>query len=152
MVFSKKFTNVWLEHPQQMWDMCQMLNIWHISHTKPNLSPFSRCGIWYFFCNIEQYRDKFATVRKRCGIKFIVCLFLSLSFLLQSPLSLTPILSSPLSLTHADANADADADDHFHANVDTDLSLAMVFLFFFFFFLLWFDGFGSNGGGWVRMG
>ena len=139
MVFSKKFTNVWLEHPQQMWDMCQMLNIWHISHTKPNLSPFSRCGIWYFFCNIEQYRDKFATVRKRCGKNFIVCLFLSLPFLRQSPLS-HPILSSPLSLAHADAHADADAhahahaDDHFHANVDADLSLAMVFLFFFFFF------------------
>ena len=130
MVFSKKFTNVWLEHPQQMWDMCQMLNIWHISHTNPNLSPFSRCGILYFFCNIEQYRDKFATVRKRCGIKYIVCLFLSFSFLRQSPLSLTPILSSPLSLTHADAHAD----DHFHANVVADLSLAMVFLFFFFFF------------------
>ena len=128
-----------------MWDMCQMLNIWHISHTKLNLSPLSRCGIWYFFCNIEQYCDKFATVRKRCGIKFNVCLFLSLSFLRQSPLSLTPILSSPLSLTHAD--------DHFHANIDVDLSLAMVFLFFFFFFfLLWFDGFGSDGGGWVRMG
>ena len=129
--------------------MCQMLNIWHISHTKPNLSPFSRCGIWYFFCNIEQYRDKFVTVRKRCGIKFIVCLFLSLSFLRQPPLSLTPILSSPLSLTHADAHADAHVDDHFPANVDADLSLAMVF---FFFLLLWFDGFGSDGGWWVRMG
>ena len=128
--------------------MCQMLNIWHISHTKPNLSPFSRCGILYFFCNIEQYRDKFATVRKRCGKNFIVCLFLSLPFFCQSPLS-HPILSSPLSLAHAHAHAH----DHFHANVDADLSLAMVFLFFFFFFfLLWFDGFGSDGGGWVRMG
>ena len=126
-----------------MWDMCQMLNIWHISHTKPNLSPFSRCGILYFFCNIEQYRDKFTTVQKRCGIKYIVCLFLFLSFLRQSPLPLTPILSSPLSLAHAD--------DHFHANVDANLSLAMVFLFFFFFWL-WFDGFDSDGGGWVRMG
>ena len=28
------------QHPHQMWDMCQMLNIWHISHTKPNFSPF----------------------------------------------------------------------------------------------------------------
>ena len=62
-----------------MWDMCQMLNIWHISHTKPNLSPFSRCGIWYIFCNIEQYCDKFATVRNACGILFILCLFLFLS-------------------------------------------------------------------------
>ena len=131
-----------------MWDMCQMLNIWHISHTKPNLSPFIRCGILYFFSNIEQYRDKFATVRKRCGKNFNHCLFLSLPFLRQSRLS-HPILSSPLSLAHA--HADAHADDHFHANVDADLSLAMVFLFFFF-FLLWFDGFGSDGGGWVRMG
>ena len=70
-------------------------------------------------------------------------------FLRQSPLS-HPILSSPLSLAHAHAHADAHA--HAHANVDADLSLAMVFLFFIFFFLLWFDGFGSDGGGWVRMG
>ena len=62
-----------------MWDMCQMLNIWHISHTKPNLSPFSKCGIWYIFCNIEQYCDKFATVWNACGILFILCLFLFLS-------------------------------------------------------------------------
>ena len=62
-----------------MWDMCRMLNIWHISHTKPNLSPFSRCGIWYIFCNIEQYRDKFAMVPNACGILFILCLFLFLS-------------------------------------------------------------------------
>ena len=77
-----------------MWDMCQMLNIWHISHTKPNLSPFSRCGIWYFLCNIEQYCDKFATVRKRCGILFIVCLFLFLSHFSVSLTSLTPILNA----------------------------------------------------------
>ena len=52
-----------------------MLNIWHISHTKPNLSPFSRCGIWYIFCNIGQYHDKFATVRNVCGILFIYFFF-----------------------------------------------------------------------------
>ena len=111
--------------------MCQMLNIWHISHTKPNLSPFSRCEIWYFFCNIEQYRDKFATVRKRCGILFIVYLFLSLSFLRQSHLSHpNPLLSlSP----HSSLLFHTHADDHFHADVDADLSLAMVFLCFFFF-------------------
>ena len=34
-----------LEHPQQMWDMCQMLNIWHISHTKHKKQDFSRCCI-----------------------------------------------------------------------------------------------------------
>ena len=32
------------EHPQQMWDMCQMLNIWHISHTKQeNQIPIRYC-------------------------------------------------------------------------------------------------------------
>ena len=89
-----------------MWDMCQMLNMWHISHTKPNLSPFSRCGIWYIFCNIEQYHDKFATVRNACGILFILCLFLFLSHISfifsfsNSSLPLSPLshtLSSSLS-------------------------------------------------------
>ena len=41
-----------LEHSQQMWDMCQMLNIWHISHTKPSLIPFIRCCKCYIFCNL----------------------------------------------------------------------------------------------------
>ena len=52
-----------LEHPQQMWDMCQMLNIWHISHTKPSLNPFIRCCKCNIFCNMLQYNHKFATVR-----------------------------------------------------------------------------------------
>ena len=90
-----------------MWDMCQMLNIWHISHTKPNLSPFSKCGIWYIFCNIQQYCDKFAMVWNACGILFILCLFLFLShipFIFSfnnsspppSPLSHISLCSSPL--------------------------------------------------------
>ena len=112
--------------------MCQMLNIWHISHTKLNLSPFSRCGIWYFFCNIEQYCDKFATVRKKCGILFIVCLFLSLSFLRRSPLSLTPILSSQTPTLTALPRP--------HPRPRRSLSSNGFSLFFFFFFWLWFDG------------
>ena len=135
--------------------MCQMLNIWHISHTKPILSPIIRCGICYIFCNIEQYRDKFATVRNKCGIIFIDCLFLSLSHLSVglSSLKPNPLLSlSPQSSLLFHTHADAHADDHFHADADADLSLTMVFLFFFFFFWLWFDRFGSDGGGWVRMG
>ena len=102
-----KLINSLLEHPQQMWDMCQMLNIWHISHTKPNLSPFSRCGILYFFfptlnstvTNLPQYgRD----VGK---ILLFVYFFLSpfsvslLSLTQSSPLlSLSPtptIISTP---------------------------------------------------------
>ena len=137
-----------------MWDLCQMLNIWHISHTKLILSPIIRCGICYIFCNIKQYRDKFATVRNKCGIIFIDCLFLSLSSLRRSQLSQTQ--SSPLSLSPQSSllfhtHTDTHAGDHFHANADADLSLTMVFLFFFFFWL-WFDGFGSDGGGWLRMG
>ena len=59
--------------------MCQMLNIWHISHTKhqklnlsnvPNLKNFATC---------EQYHCKFATVRTKNGIIFIVFLFYFLS-------------------------------------------------------------------------
>ena len=56
-----------------------MLNIWHISHTKhqklnlsnvPNLKNFATC---------EQYHCKFATVRTKNGIIFIVFLFYFLS-------------------------------------------------------------------------
>ena len=133
--------------------MCQILNIWHISHTKSNLSPFSRCEIWYIFCNIEQYCDKFATVRNACDTIFILCLFLSLSSLRRSHLSHpNPLLSlSPQSSLLFHTHTHAHVDDHFHADTNANLSLAMVFLFFFFFWL-WFDGFGFDGGGWVRMG
>ena len=126
-----------------MWDMCQMLNIWHISHTKPNLSPFSICEIWYFFCNIKQYHYKFATVRKKCGILFIVCLFLSLSFLRQSHLSHpNPLLSlSPQSSLLF----------HTHADVDADLSLAMVFFFFFCCGLMGSVLIEVGGFGWARL-
>ena len=81
--------------------MCQMLNIWHIPHTKPNLSPFSRCGIWYIFCNIEQYRDKFATVRNACAY-YLFFVYSSLSHISfsnssppPSPLSHISLCSSP---------------------------------------------------------
>ena len=49
--------------PQQVWQMCQMSNIWHICHTKhkngalwdvPNLKDYTT---WL------QYRCKFATIR-----------------------------------------------------------------------------------------
>ena len=46
----------------------------HIPHQTP-FSPIQQ--MWdmvFFFCNVEQYRDKFAMVRKMCGILFIVCL------------------------------------------------------------------------------
>ena len=66
-----------LEHPQQMWDMCQMLNIWHISHTKPSLTPFIRCCKCYIFYNMLQYSHKFATVRYYVVYGFINFLFLS---------------------------------------------------------------------------
>ena len=39
-----------------MWDMCQMLNIWHISHTKPRLTPFIRCCKCYStIINLQWY-------------------------------------------------------------------------------------------------
>ena len=46
-----------------MWDMCQMLNIWHLSHTKhKNNSPLDIAYVvkLYHLCS---YRCKFATVR-----------------------------------------------------------------------------------------
>ena len=75
---------------------------------------------------------------------------LSLSSLCQSHLSHpNPLLSlSPQSSLLFHTHANAHADDHFHTDTNANLSLAMVFLFFW----LWFDGFGFDGGGWVRMG
>ena len=61
--YIKKIYLLLLEHPQQMWNMCQMLNISHISHTKPSLTPFIRCCKCYIFCNLLQYNHKYATVR-----------------------------------------------------------------------------------------
>ena len=63
-------------------------------------------GYVIFFCNIEQYCDKFATVRNACGILFILCLFLFLSHISfifsfsnssppPSPLSHISLCSSP---------------------------------------------------------
>ena len=80
-----------------MWDLCKMLNIWHISHTKYHLTPFIRCSKCHIFCNMLQYRCKFATVRNQNGIIFNHFLFSFLSLLLSSLysflFSLTPILS-----------------------------------------------------------
>ena len=66
------------------------------THTKPNLSPFSRCGIWYIFCNIEQYHDKFAT--KEMWYK-IYCLFISFSLISPSVSSLSHHALSCLSFS-----------------------------------------------------
>ena len=45
-----------------MWDICQMLNIWHISHPKHHLTPFIKCSKCHFFAtcystltNLAQY-------------------------------------------------------------------------------------------------
>ena len=54
-----------LEHPQQVWQMCQMPNIWHICHTKHQKSLLSDVLNRIKFTTCEQYRCKFATVRTR---------------------------------------------------------------------------------------
>ena len=92
---------MFLEHLQQMWDMCQMLNIWHISHTKHHLTPFIRCSKCHIFCNMLQYRCKFAMVRNQNGISFnnFLFSFLSpLSSLYSFLFSLTGSLSSQPSI------------------------------------------------------
>ena len=131
--------------------MCQMLNIWHISHTKPNLSPFIRCGILYIFSHIAQYRDKFATVRKRCCKIFIHCLFLSPSVSSLSPNPLLSSLSRPRPRPRPRPRRRPRRRSFPRRRRRRSLS-SNGFSVFFFFFLLWFDGFGSDGGRWVRMG
>ena len=75
--------------------MCQMLNIWHISHTKhqklilsnvPNLKNFATC---------KQYHCKFATVQTKNGIIFIVFFILfSLSPLFSLTYVFSPLFST----------------------------------------------------------
>ena len=75
-----------------------MLNIWHISHPKHNLTPFIKCSKCHIFCNMLQYPQNFGMVRTKCGIWFIIFLFeFSLSsyffnwfFLSPHNLSLSP--------------------------------------------------------------
>ena len=46
-----------------MWDICQMLNIWHISHTKQKNSSLSDIAYVVKLYHLCPYRCKFATVR-----------------------------------------------------------------------------------------
>ena len=78
--------------------MCQMLNIWHIWHTKHKNGVLSDVLNVSKFCNSEQYPHKFGTVWTKCDIWFIIFLFdFSLSshffnwfFLSPHNLSLSP--------------------------------------------------------------
>ena len=112
----------------------------HIPHQTPFDPIYQMCHISYFL--------QHATVKSQIcnGTKRVWqtdLFFFYSSFSLISP-SVSPLSPQPSLLFHAHANAYAN--DHFHT--EADLSLAMVF----FFFGLWFDGFSSDGGGWVRMG
>ena len=87
------------EHPQQVWQMCQMPNIWHICHTKhkngalwdvPNLKNYTT---WLQYC------CKFATVRTDVAkiLLFYIPFSLSSLFIFSFLFSLT--LWFPLSST-----------------------------------------------------
>ena len=100
-----------------MWDMCQMLNIWHISHTKHKKQLPSDVAYVPKLYHLCSYRFKFATVWtdvvKRNNVLYLAFSLLSLPVLISS-LSLfshqtqlpstekeqndTPIGSSPSSL------------------------------------------------------
>ena len=92
-----------LEHPQQVWQMCQMSNIWHICHTKHQKSLLSDVLNRIKFTTCEQYRCKFATVRTRMVKKKRV--FYSFSLILFYFLSSLSFffffLSPPLHLCHS---------------------------------------------------
>ena len=92
-----------LEHPQQVWQMCQMPNIWHIYHIKHQKSLLSDVLNRIKFTTCEQYRCKFATVRTRMVKKKRV--FYSFSLILFYFLSSLSFffffLSPPLHLCHS---------------------------------------------------
>ena len=94
---------IYLEHPQQVWQMCQMPNIWHICHTKYQKSLLSDVLNLIKFTTGEQYRCKFATVRTRMVKKKRV--FYSFSLILFYFLSSLSFffffLSPPLHLCHS---------------------------------------------------
>ena len=88
-----------LRASKQVWQMCQMPNIWHICHTKHQKSLLSDVLNLIKFTTCEQYRCKFAMVRTRMVKKkefFIHSLFSLFLFLFSfsAPPSLS--LSFPL--------------------------------------------------------
>ena len=85
-----------------MWDMCQILNIWHISHTKHNLTNLLDISYLIFFAtcysiviNLPRYGTLVAY-----DIFFVYSFFSLISPLVSpfspqsSPLSLTSILTA----------------------------------------------------------
>ena len=86
-----------------MWDMCQMLNIWHISHTKHKnqlTSDVAYVPKLYYIC---LYRCKFATiwtdVVKPNNVLYLLLSLLSLPVLTLDFLSLSSHIRPKLPLT-----------------------------------------------------
>ena len=64
-----------------MWDMCQMLNIWHISHTKPSLTSFIRYYKCYIFLQLAAVQSQICNCTVSCGILGLLIFYFSFTLI-----------------------------------------------------------------------
>ena len=85
-----------LEHPHQIWQMCQMPNIWHICHIKHKNEALSNVPNSKNYTTSLQYRLKYETVRidfaKKINVLYSLFSLLSFHFFF-SLLSHSPVPS-----------------------------------------------------------
>ena len=114
-----------------MWDMCQMLNIWHISHTKHKKQLPSNVAYVPKLYHLCPYRCKFAMVWtdvvKRNNVLYLAFSLLSLMVLISS---LSLLTSNPASLnrerTKWHSNRIRGEADHLYRQGHFDWIIAIV--------------------------
>ena len=114
-----------------MWDMCQMLNIWQISHIKHKKQLPSDVAYMPKLYHLCLYRYKFATVRtnvvKRNNVLYLAFSLLSLLVLISS---LSLLTSDPASLNRKRTKWHSDRirgeADHLHGWGHSDWIIAIV--------------------------
>ena len=114
-----------------MWDMCQMLNIWQISHTKHKKQLPSDVAYMPKLYHLYLYCCKFATVRtnvvKRNNVLYLAFSLLSLLVLISS---LSLLTSDPASLnrkrTKWHSHQIRGEADHLHGWGHSDRIIAIV--------------------------
>ena len=114
-----------------MWDMCQMLNIWHISHTKHKKQLPSDVAYVPKLYNLCPYRCKFATIRtdvvNQNNVFYLAFSFLSLLVLIFSLSLLTSDRALPSTeRTKWHSNRIQGEANHLHGWGHSDWIIAIV--------------------------
>ena len=121
-----------------MWDMCQMLNIWQISHTKHKKQLPSDVAYMPKLYHLCLYHCKFATVRtnvvKRNNVLYLAFSLLSLLVLISS---LSLLTSDPASLNRKRTK--------WHSGLDRVLGVRFGLILVFEFGLIGLADFGWSG-------